>query len=69
MLCRANLGTGRVTGEVIKRNSETVIMRLVREPANGPTVRIYCAGRKKGKPIKRHIEKHKVVFEEADGRE
>ena len=60
MLCRANLGTGRVTGEVVRYNKgdRTVVMRLV-----GTSAAFMPPG-KKGKPIKRHIEKHHVVFEE-----
>lgn len=63
MLCRADLGSGRVTGEVIKRNSETVVIRLV-----GATAAFIPAG-KVGRPIKRHIEKHHVTFEGDDGRD
>jgi len=63
MLCRANLGTGRVTGEVIKRNTETVIMRLVGAAPHEPNVAVYVPAGNKGKPIKRHIQKHHVVFE------
>ena len=62
MVCRANLGTGRVTGEVIKRNSQTVVMRLIGTAPHEHNV-VYAPPGKKGKPIKRHIEKHRVVFE------
>jgi len=62
VFCRADLGTGRVTGEVIKRNKETVVMRLT-----GSSVAFAPPG-KKGKPIKRHIEKHHVTFEGEDER-
>jgi len=42
------LGTGRTTGEVIKVNDRTIIVRCNRA---GKTIK-----------VKRHIEKHKVKF-------
>jgi len=61
MLCRADLGTGRVTGEVIKHNNQTILMRLKENTGKGA---IYVPDRKIGKLIKRHIVKHRITFEE-----
>ena len=75
MLCRADLGTGRSTGELIKRNDQTILMRLVGNAPKSANARnaqkrgIYVPDRKKGKLIKRHIVKHRVTFEGASGHE
>lgn len=65
MLCRADLGSGRVTGELIRRNEQTILIRLIKSPLKEKSG-IYVPERKKGKLIKRHIVKHRVTFQEED---
>lgn len=62
MLCRTDLGSGRVTGEVIRYNEgdKTITMRLLAQSTG------FIPRDKEGKAIKRHIDKHHVVFQEVD---
>lgn len=47
-LAEFDIGTGRSTGEILKVNEKTIIVRVNRA---GKTIK-----------IKRHIEKHRVAF-------
>jgi len=58
MICEADLGRGRVKGEVVKKNEHTIIMR----PVTRNHLREHLGLKETKCYIKRHITKHHVSF-------
>jgi len=63
--CSAKLGFGRVKGELIRRNSETIVMKIIpRSTSAGGHRAVMVSDDQRSGIVKRHIIKHRVVIDE-----